>query len=619
MPENRAKLKLLLESLLPQNLYDEEYKSNKKEITFPGLDYQLFNDIITKVSYNSAVSVDIRQELIYALLSHYGINPHSTQSQKRLAQILPSLPSNAGYIEADYDNFNEYLKSTHLSLYNAKVIKYVINKDIVYTLVDEATHKPKLISDDGYQLNTNAVSQFIREQIQHDMAQGLWGDETDVEKLTKLFIRDIPLVQAINHPSMDRITFSESLMIPQYNMAPISLYYERAIAQHELRDTPITRLIHSVMGEHKDFYYHLLAHQVFNPSPPQTVAFIVSHETATGKTTLASALPQALIATARNLEITQIQSGWGDVILSTKWVGLNDLPKLKQQEWDSIYSFIKNVTTGGQRRLVNKKYGGISTVTLPTISMGVSSNYYYPADDTDRRLWVIKPQHLEIDEETHLPLTPKLNEEDADDISEIFEDAPNEYYEDLQDLTNYLLHLYQSNPDKYKRELGKRAPMTSYKRNMIDKHSTYTGRILKSIVEGPRVFNNILDEQYRPFIYKMIVESTANNSTALPYKFLADIIYEVQGEPEGGKKTKLAQVASALDKLEDEFKNRTATHFPYKDHKILGWSQEENIRASSYTYSALIVSIPKHIIQEYKSEIGTSVSQKIDNIQIEGL
>ncbi len=615
MPTNRVKIKLVMEALLPTSLYKEKYQSNKsQDIVFPKLNYQLFNDIITKVSYNSVVSVDTRQSLINSLLQYYDIDPNSLESNKRLSQILPSLPSNEGYIEADYDNFTKYIKGAHLPLYASYAIKYIINREVIYTLIDEDTYKPKLVSDDGYQMAKNAVSQFVREQIHKDIADGIATGESKIDKIVSKFINDIPLVSAINHPSLGRITFSDSLMIPQYNMAPISTYYERAVADHINKDTSITRLINSVLGDYQDFYYHLLAHQVFNPSPPQTVIFIVSNETATGKTTLASSLPQALIATARGIEPTDVQAGWGDLLLATKWTGFNDLPKLKHSEWDAIYSFIKSTTTGGQRKLINRKYGGISTATLPSISMGVSSNYYYPIDTMDRRLWVVIPQHLELNEDGTNFKTPKLNDIDADDIYTMFEENPLDYYDEIQDLANYLLHLYQSEPNKYKRELTKRAPMTSYKNNMIDKHSTYTGRILKSIVEGPISFNNILDERYRPFIYKIIVLSYTNGSVALPYKFLADIIYEVQGEPESGVKTKLAQVAAALDKLEDEFKNRTKSHFPYKTGVVKELDSDERARAEKYTFQSLLLPINHSVIYEYKKELRVAVSQKIDNL-----
>ena len=113
----------------------------------------------------------------------------------------------------------------------------------------------------------------------------------------------------------------------------------------------------------------------------------------------------------------------------------------------------------------------------------------------------------------------------------------------------------------------------------------------------------------------MILLSTQNSHTALSYKFLADVIYEVQGEPEGGPKTRLAQVASALDKLEGEFKNRTKTHFPYKEGKSKELTSDEQAKASKYPYQSLLVSIPKSVLEDYKKELGTSQSQVLSEYQ----
>ena len=157
--------------------------------------------------------------------------------------------------------------------------------------------------------------------------------------------------------------------------------------------------------------------------------------------------------------------------------------------------------------------------------------------------------------------------------------------------------------------------MTSYKQNMIDRHSTYTGRILQSIVDGPQVFNNILEEQYRPFVYKFLLLSEYQGQVALPYKFLADLIHMVQGEPDGGPKRKLAAVASSLEKLESEFKSRTKVHFPYKDGPIKELTDEEYETVREYTYQSLLVRIPKQILNLYKEELGVSFKQQINEYQ----
>ena len=51
MPKRRADLRQLLQVILPAALFLEEYKSKKGSLSFPNMDYQLFNDIITKISY----------------------------------------------------------------------------------------------------------------------------------------------------------------------------------------------------------------------------------------------------------------------------------------------------------------------------------------------------------------------------------------------------------------------------------------------------------------------------------------------------------------------------------------------------------------------------------------
>jgi len=603
IPERQTEVKQLLEAILPNDLYKSKYKRAKSGIKLPQINYQLFNDIVTKVSYNRAISVDKRQEFIHSLLAHYKIDPYSVETERRLAQILPSLPCNEGYIPADFENFEDYLKGSHLRLYNAYIIKYISGKDTVFVLIDDSTYKPKIVShDEGFMMTLTSIKSFVLEDVLYDMAEGTYGDEKDPHKIVKRILDRAPLVKPVNHPSLPIITFDDGLMLPQYNITQQSKYVEEASPLQVKPDNTIMRLITSVFGEHEDFYLYLLAHQVFSPNPPQTVPFIVSGETASGKTSVAGHIPTALIQTARSLTISDISSGWGDILMATKWIGVNDLRKLSKEQWVSMYSFIKDTTTGGQRRLINSKFGGISTATLPTISMSVSSNYYFPIDRDDRRLWVIRPQHLEIDDKGN-PLVPSLSPDDADSVHRILEAGFGDHHEELQQLANHILYLYQNDSTKYMKEMTQRAPITKYKIDMIDKHSTYTSRIISAIKAGPEVFNNILEAgEARTLIYKFIAYSSEDLVFCAPYKFLAYVIHSVQGE-DSFEKVKVAQVASSLDIPESDFKNRSKHWFDYKDNKPDEFTQAEYAVIMQFTYNAILINIPKGTIRKYKEHL----------------
>jgi len=571
----------------------------------PELDYQSFNDIVAKLSYNKAINVNVRNDIIHYIIISQGWNPLSRQTEQRLNQILPSLPANEGYISQDLNNFMDILKLSHIPLYNCYVIRVVSRSQTMFIMIDDTTLYPVEMEDGNYLLTKSALEPFVQEQIRKDIAEGTHEGDTDIVKLSRQFIDiNIRNVRVTYNPSqMSLIEFDERQKVPTYNLVAQSKYYEMAVPQDTFPDNVVSRLIYSVFGEYQEFYLHYLAHLMYSPIPPQTIPFIVSSQSGTGKTTTAQGIPLALSKASRNVSIDNAITGWAQIMQGARGILVNDIGKIQKSIWTQFYAFTKDVTTGGQRKTLNSKYGGIIVKESPRISLSMSSNYYQYIDEDDRRYWVIKPQHLITNQDGNT-LTPKLDEYDATQIQHMFEESPQEYYEELQQLANYLKHLYINHKDKYLSELTRRAPHTEYRQEMINQNVSYTARLVTAIKHGPDELSNILEEQYQPFIYKFIYLATHDGKFCAPYKFLAHLIHLVQtGEHE--VKTKKSQIAEAIGIDVREFKKRSDHFYTEWFHNPKHFTKDEFGIVDDFTQDSCIISLEPGIRTKYQQALMT--------------
>jgi len=528
-------------------------KASKARIELPELSYMTFNTIAYKLSYNALIAHEDRDKFLELLISdYYGKALNSVATRTALAQMLCNLPRHESMEDrlAESESLQTDMEHTIINGYG--LIKYIDNRNIYFMEINMSTMKPRRAGkNDDPSLSLQTLAQL--------------------RGLSKEDVAGIPQVKILTDPFGPRVSYCDDSDIDTLNLAEHSTYYERALPVSKLPDNVVTRVITSYMGTGRDreFYLHWLAHAMFGKRAPQTVPMLVTDkmtEGATGKTTLAQAIPTRLITMSNTIEVSSTDSGYGDAMVGKRLSIFNDVPRLTTQQWQTLHGVIRDRTTAGARRQDNMKYGSFA-VTSAALAFTWSSNWIPGIDEHDRRLWYALPHNV-----APYGKQPRLSDEDSRALNLLFENSSIEHHSDeLQDLANHLLHLYKNEKTKYYHELFTEAPHTVGRDIALKSDKNYSEQILSSIKEGPESLVDILgiDEfiinslkfiafQYQP----------QGQYITLPWEFLADLLYQLHGS-DSEKKHKKAQVASALQLDTKAFCNQSASTTKYKDRQLL--------------------------------------------------
>lgn len=437
-----------------------EIKDPRRKQKLPSLSYVLVNTAMYLLAYNTAVDTDEALVFISLWLKHeWGINPDSQKSRDILyRQILPNLPTHKSGLKLDEQtDIRERLDLVTIG--DATFLTTSFNNKQVFIVLDSTTYEIRRLDSESVFTNVQALELWLRFEPSE----------------FKSFSRGIPHVRLVNDPTLDLFSFDEQSHIDCYNVYRKSEYQKRATPVSAIPTGNIlAKVIENYMGSMAKFYYAWLAEIVFGTTPPNTILALCSRPTdkaGTGKTTLASGIPQHLTVGAINVKPRDIKDGWGDTTRGRALISLNDM-KVSKEEWQSIYPQLRDIATANQRGLSNAKYGAITTTTNK-VAVAISSNDIVALEPHDRRIMVVLPASI-------YEGLGMLSREDAKELNRVMEVVPLEDYStEFQELANYLLWVKSQN--WYREGLRQVAPHT-LGRTLATQDDSYIRRIPSLIV-----------------------------------------------------------------------------------------------------------------------------------------
>jgi len=587
-PTNKTDMKKLLKATVPIAIFNANYKSSKGKIKFPALSYQMFNDMATKLSYNIALTHTVRDQYLNMLLTDvYELQLNSSKTQQILhKQILPSLPRNE-YIEEDEDAFAARLEHTRIG--NFYTVKYIVEKQMNYAQLNARTLKMRQIGKHG----TSGMSSAA-------LLAELPMSKEDLDM--------IPTVKLVDDPFARYIEYDEEHEITTLNVTFKTVYEEQATPSPDKPDNCITRLIHSVLGKHfsyskhegksinsEELYYHWLSWMIFSPKEGLLlVPVMATHQLVaggTGKSHVLGTIPDRLCGSIKTASEKDIDSGWGDLVIGTKGILFNDLKDKKY--WDAIVGFIKDYGTASLRRTTNLKKGNMMTLDIPKLMSSISCNFLPSVDPSDRRLWFLKPQHIDGN-------TERLTTRDVAILDGILGDKKT-HHEEFQELANYLMYLFQNEQDKFIVELTAYAPHTEYRDAALLEDKNYSSRVLPAIAQGPDQLEAIMNDHTElEFFYAFILfqyKDIGESYITLPYQFMDAILEEVREREHESAGIKKAGVASALGIEVDSIKNHTS------DKRGKNFKAEFECAADYTEGGQLKIVISASVIEKYRARL----------------
>jgi len=437
-----------------------EIKDPRRKTKLPPLSYILVNTAMYLLTHNTAIDTD--EALVFISLwlkNEWGINPDSQKSRDILyRQILPNLPTHKSGLKLDEQtDIRERLDL--ITIGDATFLTTSFNNKQVFIVLDATTYEIRRLDSESIFINTQALELWLRFEPSE----------------FRSFSRGIPHARLVNDPTLDLFSFDEQSHIDCYNIYRKSEYQKRATPVPAIpSDNILSKVIENYMGSMTKFYYAWLAEIVFGTTPPNTILALCSQPTdkaGTGKTTLASGIPQHLTVGAINVKPKDIKDGWGDTTRGRALISLNDM-KVSKEEWQAIYPQLRDIATANQRGLSNVKYGAITTTTNKT-AIAISSNDIVALEPHDRRIMVVLPASI-------YEGLGMLSKADGKELNRVMEVVPlEEYSNEFQELANYLLWVKSQN--WYREGLRQTAPHT-LGRNLATQDDSYLRRIPTLIV-----------------------------------------------------------------------------------------------------------------------------------------
>ena len=518
----------------------------QRKFEAPELSHDTLNTMALLVAKNSKIPNDIAIKFIEKLLVEvYDLNLNSKLSQVHwYNSILPTLPffENLFNPMEDFREFDEIVMDNSTDNSKDRNFKWVL-----FGTTKAGNSKFMQVNKFTYKLRSiNGVTLFDENYIRKWYPSLAAGD-----------LAELPQLAITANPYEDIVIFDEDNDMFTLNTLHPSSYKLSAVANKTKPENVLTKMIELFfMNEkHEDFYYHWLAHLMYGSKPVNVVVWFCSDsnaEAGTGKTLLSASLPAQLIGfdQATTVDSNVASAGWGQ-IYETKLLSYNDLNKMKDNEWDNLYAKIKDEATNSTSKLRNNKGGDIMKSMLGVCQSG-SSNFIPKVDSSDRRFFIISPKE-------------KLDQDGADLLHHIFEEARTDEHKELQEIADYLAHLYTDSKDKYKTELYTRAMMTAEKIASAQM-GAYTHTIIPRIQHNPRELFDIFKEateftsEWQDWqVITFIKMQTFDGKVYLPHEFLNYMINRVKGVDESRG---VAQIMSTLQMPKEKL---GASHRGFKD------------------------------------------------------
>ncbi len=517
-----------------------ERKSGLKIDKFK-LSYDLFNKVAVKLTTTAELGFyEHVVPALHKLLTMWGISPNSEKSKEIMwSNVLPSLPQHEAIHsytpEEDTQTFQQLLKQQPDTA--TPIFRIINNSRLYYIEIDRFSQRPVAYGDSYY--------------LDPTVAKGLHPERNVINNEGRVTGWDdmVPHIHTMNSPYQPPYKLDGI-----YDRHTINLYsqteyvIECESSAYIDKDNLVYKTIVSTIGEmcvlcgkngcscknsysYLDLYLAYSAQVLFGDSSPTLVLWMCALKTAeggAGKSVATLELFSMILGTAAtSIDSRTINSGWGDIITSTKILSLEDMPQLGLKEWENVYSNIKQQNTNSYRK-VNMKGGAIKSERI-SIAVTGSTNHRIALSPSDRRFWCLEPAHLH-------GLTKPLNEEERFELSELL--AKNGKDERVQEYVNYLRHIFDEGfAPKIKKALFIAAPHTIYRPNWISGGETNSQNIIHYISKPRELFDickvDIDDlSNHLKHLFEMVIVAWREDigKSAVSWKWFEEILPYVQAD-----------------------------------------------------------------------------------------
>ena len=287
----------------------------------------------------------------------------------------------------------------------------------------------------------------------------------------------------------------------------------------------LMRFIQSVVPmAHQDFVVRYMAHVIFSQNPPLVTLWLSSPHAGAGKSILTTEIFSLLVGTAAtSVGAGNVIKEWGDIVKGKRVLAIEDVGKSNQQDWNKIYTFIKQ-QSGNAHRVLDAKYGAISSEKVRVCTTG-SSNYKILLDPDDRRFFCLEPAHRDPDQ----PNQPMVKA-DVHRIGILMQG--NEYSDEVQEFMDHLNYVYhQPLTTEQELHLYERAPNTVYKDRWKVESKGYVRRIIESIPYPDQLHSLVrmdsdtdIHKLYELYQYVLYMYKDDTHKIGLSWKWFAEFI-----------------------------------------------------------------------------------------------
>lgn len=519
--------------------YMPKRKSGLSIETFK-LSYDLFNKVAVKLT--TTAELDFNEHTLPALqklLRMWGINPDSKKSKGFLwGNILPSLPQHESIhrytAEEDTLTFTEHL--AHQPNTMTPIFRVIHGSKTMFMEVDKYSQLP-VDHGDSYYIDMNT-------------AKGLHPERNIVNEEGRIVGWDeyLPYVYTVNNPYAPQYVLDDKYDRHTINLYSPTDYVQQAEVHTKISDSNLVyKAIRSTIGEmciecgknkcgcdsfsYLDLYLAYSAQILFGNSSPTMVMWMSALKTekgGAGKSVVTLELFSLMLGTAATaIDSKTVNSGWGDIVTSTKILSLEDMPQLGLKDWELVYSNIKQQNTNSYRKL-NMKGGAIKSQRV-SIAITGSTNHRISLSPSDRRFLCLEPAHLH-------GLTEPLDNGERLDLAELL--SSNDYDKRLQDYVNYLYYIFDRGfTDKMRQALFISAPPTIYRPKWVSGGETNSQNIIhclsdaRALIDICKVSPDDLSNHIT-HLFEMVVLAwnEENKMSAVSWKWFEEALPYVQSD-----------------------------------------------------------------------------------------
>ena len=443
------------------------------------LSYDLINKMLVKLTTTKELGFHehVLPTLDYILVQ-FGINPSSYETEKRLKQMLPSLPQHNPIPTYHwYDDNRDFVDMVRDQPSNTGVFRTMHKMKLYFISVHKTSLEPLVYGDNEYYFDKQIAEAIAPEYkaVKEDGTRGAF------------IVDDIPLVETFSDPYREEIEYNTTNELYRVNLSRPSKYVKEAepIELDHSNNFLMNIMRSTVHPDYLDLMLNWHAQIVFGKVPPLMVPWIATGSNVLGGTgksyVTITILDKILAGQSTVAKLKDIKDGW-DIKTGMRLISFDEGDSTNQNEWLTLHNYLK-ISSGGNREITNAKYGNLAN-KVQLVAQSGASNTIPPLPESDRRILCLEPAHIE-------GLTEPITRHEQTKANE-FERNFEKYDDELQEYTNHLCFLARKGlSEDIAMALFSVAPATPYRRQWLMDATTNSQVLLMALDDPDKLWSYI--------------------------------------------------------------------------------------------------------------------------------